>query len=142
MKSLRIALFAGAFILSGCAPQEFASGSCPNTLSGWRTPGEIGHQVPAYFVTIESNGEILTSLWNGYRMSAVEKTSRQALRQLIQRIPVMLPEPIVILKPAPKASCGDVEAIRAEIDAKLDCKTGRCGEGSGWYELSGMPLIA
>jgi hypothetical protein len=53
----------------------------------------------------------------------------------------MDPLPTVILKPAADAACSDVKSIRAEMDAKLDCKAGRCGEGTGWYELPGMPVI-
>lgn len=141
MKSFLIASVAVALLVSGCAGQKYASGQCPNTLAGWRKPGTIGHQVPAYFVTLEANGTVTTSLWLGYRMAPVEKTDRRGLGQLISHVPDMDPLPTVILKPAADAACSDVKSIRAEMDAKLDCKAGRCGEGTGWYELPGMPVI-
>ena len=141
MKSALLASVAGALLLSGCATQEYASGQCPNTLAGWRKPGVIGHQVPAYFVTLEANGELTTSLWMGYGMEPVEKTDRRGLRQLMSHVPEMNPLPMVILKPAAEAACSDVKAIRAEMDATLDCKAGKCGEGAGWSELPGMPVV-
>lgn len=101
----------------------------------------IGHQVPAYFVTLEANGTVKTSLWMGYRMDPVETTDRRGLGQLISRVSEMDPLPTVVLNPAPEAACSDVKAIRAEMDAKLNCKAGSCGEGTGWYELPGMPVI-
>lgn len=141
MKSVLLAYVASALLLSGCSSQKYAAGHCPNTLAGWLKPGVIGHQVPAYFVTLAANGEVTTSLWMGYRMLPAEKIDRRTLSQLISHVPEMDPVPTVILKPAPDARCSEVKEIRAEMDAKLDCKAGKCGEGAGWYELPGMPLI-
>lgn len=141
MKAVVIASIAAAVLASSCASPNYASGRCPNTLAGWQKPGEIGHQVPAYFVTLEANGAVTTSLWLGYRMLPSQKTDRRGLSRLIGHVPEMDPLPTVILKPAPDADCDDVKAVRAEMDDKLDCKAGRCGEGTGWYELPGMPIV-
>jgi hypothetical protein len=60
---------------------------------------------------------------------------------MLGQVPGWKPLPIVILQPDPSAGCTEVEAIRAEMNDKLDCKAGMCGEGVGWYELPGMPNI-
>ena len=130
-----------AVVLSGCTPQTYASGQCPNRLVGWRQPGEIGHQVPAIFITVGGEEAVTHTLWLGYRMTPVVVTDRRGLSELLSHAAVMDPRPMVILKPAPSATCALVNGVRGEMDTKLDCESGQCGEGSGWYEMRGMPVI-
>jgi hypothetical protein len=141
MRISSVFVLISALILSGCASQTYASGQCTNTLAGWRAPGELGHQVPAYFVGIDAKGGLSQSLWLGYRMTPLEVIDRQALSELLIRIPARRPEPLVILKPNGSANCDEVEAIRTEMNDKLDCKAGQCGEGTGWFELQGGPVV-
>lgn len=74
-------------------------------------------------------------------MDPPESLDRRELSETLTTIPTLRPEPIVILQPAGSASCEVVEAIRTEMNEKLDCANGQCGEGSGWFELPGMPIV-
>jgi hypothetical protein len=60
---------------------------------------------------------------------------------MLGEVSEMVPLPVVILQLQPSAYCSDVETIRAAMNDKLDCEGGKCGEGVGWYELSGMATI-
>ncbi len=128
-------------MLSGCSPHTYASGQCSNTLDGWRRPGAIGHQVPAHFVTVGADGILRQRRWRGYRMDHVEVLDRKGLSELLDNASIMDPSPMVILNAEPSAKCDLVRAVRAEMEAKLRCKSGQCGEGAGWYELPGMPVL-
>ena len=142
MKLSAAILLTGALLLQGCSAQPYGSGRCPNRLAGWRYPGAVGHQIPAHFVTVGQGGQLSQREWLGYAMTPERTIDRQQLSVLIGRIPDLLPLPMIILQPSATANCDDVAAIRAEIHAKLDCRNGRqCGEGSGWYEMTGMPVI-
>jgi hypothetical protein len=129
------ALSAVMILLAGCTPETYGAGACPNTLPSWREPGAVGHQIPAFFVSVDENTAVGYKFWRGYRMDRAVSLDREALSELLRSVPNMLPAPMVILQPRPLASCLDVEAIRGEMEAILDCKNGQCGEGTGWTEF-------
>jgi hypothetical protein len=128
--------------LDGCGSPPFGSGRCPNDLAGWRKPGAIGHQVPAVFVSVDEKGAVSNKMWMGYRMYPGKTAAdRSHLSKLISFAAEANPRPMVILQPAASTKCADVRAIRAEMERKLACKSGQCGEGVGWSEMPGMRLV-
>lgn len=143
MSSLRVAFIMTLLLLSGCGENNYGAGLCRNTLSGWRQPGEIGHQVRAFFITVERD-RITSRLWDA--ISIEEHIVRQGrpvnrsdLSQILDSAAEMQPTPMVILQPFSSADCDLVRNIRAEMNRKLDCRRWQCGEGRGWYEFEGLP---
>lgn len=115
-------IITSALILPACVPQKYSD--CPNTRKGWQRPtdGRLGLTVISQ-VRIKADG---TFLWND------QPVTRSELNEYLSMMRKMNPTPLTILSADSDASCSLVEEVRNEMDDRIGCEDGRCGEGEGW----------
>jgi len=120
-----------ALLLSCDRPRTYA-GQCSTPFPHWRTPAQGWHNLYLNKVVIDGRNRVL---WNG------EPVNTEQLRSYLSTVPTMNPVPATALTVDPEADCSVVDAIRREMDQRLQCRTSnRCGEGRGEW-LTGPYLV-
>jgi hypothetical protein len=120
--------------LLSCSEQPKTYGrACSNPLPHWRTPEQGWHNVPINRLHIDRNHN---RLWNGQPVSGPQLSGYLSLTH------TLIPMPATVLTADPQAACTTVEAIRRELERKLQCRDTRaCGEGEGEW-LNGPNLLS
>ena len=110
------------FALSGCTEGIYRN--CPNERTGWQRPsdGRLGLTV-TNVVRVRTEGRLL---WNG------AEVTKEKLLEYLSLMRRMNPTPLTILTADETASCRLVEEVRNEMEQRIGCKNGRCGEGENW----------
>jgi hypothetical protein len=109
-------------LLSGC--KEATYRDCPNERAGWQRPsdGPLGLTI-TNVIRVQSNAQLL---WND------KAVTEKQLVQYLSFMRRMNPTPLTILTADEQVSCQAVEKIRTEMERRIGCKDGRCGEGENW----------
>ncbi len=120
-----------AVVLTGCGTETYP-GQCHQLLSGWVT-NEHGFGIlgMASDIRLQKDGALTLD----------RKTlSREQLVRYSRQLGDMNPRVFVTLAIDDGASCKQVRAVRAIIDAGVDCNggnRGKCGEGPGPWPVFG-----
>lgn len=108
------------------------SSACSGRRTGWMGPSDgTPDHVAINWISIPRERELR---WHGKRID------RARLRYYLGIVATMRPLPFTILRPGPGVDCAFLEAIRDDMEAKLPCAQGLCGEGRGRWS-DDVPLM-
>lgn len=133
IRRINLALFAMFFMLPACSKTELRA--CHPPRSYWQKPHNFdGLAPPMNELSLTRDGLIY---WNGVRISS------RKLKQYLEVVHGLHPEPIVFLQAEMGGSCSALEAVRDQVDKALECKKpySKCAEGikSVWRKLPTPP---
>jgi hypothetical protein len=121
-------------LLAGCSQAQVVERACTPPRAYWEPQHNFdGLMPPINRVSLDRNNIVY---WNGRAVS---------LRRLSRYLGIvhgMNPEPLTFLDSEMGAPCATMEAIRDEMDRRLECRnSGRCAEGimAVWEETPTPP---
>ena len=116
----------GAAILLGCLAMTGQASSsprpCPGALAHW----ELAAAVPAHVPQMKNVLRVMDDgrlEWNGS-----DNVTKDNVRQYLEIITTMGPQPLMVLTYGAKAPCNEVTRARALIEEVLQCEAGECLE--------------
>ena len=123
------ALAWASLLLASCGTHKTYAEGCGPLPKGWITPRQ-GRGVLSLFnvVSVRDASQID---WNG------KPISEATLQNYLKIVSGMNPVPVTQIKFASTVDCETVSRLRASISNNLDCRYGKCAEGTGKWWLLG-----